>query len=152
MHIPVLLCGLICGWKFGMLCGLIGPVLSNLVTGMPAVMALPAMTAELTVYGLVTGLMIMLVRTKHTYIDIYAALLVAMVAGRIAAGIMRALTISLFVAGDATDFTVAMWVTSYFVRSLPGIITHLIIIPAIMLALYRARLIPKRYLKSNKYN
>lgn len=25
MHIPVLLCGLICGWQYGLVCGLIGP-------------------------------------------------------------------------------------------------------------------------------
>lgn len=25
MHIPVLLCGLICGWPYGLLCGIAGP-------------------------------------------------------------------------------------------------------------------------------
>ena len=35
MHIPVLLCGLLCGWPFGAACGLIGPLLSSLLTGMP---------------------------------------------------------------------------------------------------------------------
>ena len=33
MHIPVLLCGLICGWQYGLLCGLAGPALSTLFTG-----------------------------------------------------------------------------------------------------------------------
>ena len=49
MHIPVLLCGLICGWPFGLACGLIGPLLSNLFTGMPPMAALPAMLVELAV-------------------------------------------------------------------------------------------------------
>ena len=30
MHIPVLLCGLICGPLFGLLCGIAGPCLSSL--------------------------------------------------------------------------------------------------------------------------
>ena len=35
MHIPVLLCGLVCGWSYGLLCGIAGPLLSSLITGMP---------------------------------------------------------------------------------------------------------------------
>ena len=35
MHIPVLLCGIVCGGGAGFLCGLIGPVLSSLLSGMP---------------------------------------------------------------------------------------------------------------------
>ncbi|HHU82346.1 MAG TPA: ECF transporter S component, partial [Firmicutes bacterium] len=53
MHIPVLLSGLICGWSFGLLCGLAGPLLSTLITGMPPVAYLPPMLVELAVYGLV---------------------------------------------------------------------------------------------------
>ncbi len=41
MHIPVLLCGLVCGWPYGLLCGLAGPLLSSLFTGMPAAAYLP---------------------------------------------------------------------------------------------------------------
>ena len=36
MHMPVLLCGLVCGWPFGLLCGAAGPVVSSLFTGMPS--------------------------------------------------------------------------------------------------------------------
>jgi thiamine transporter ThiT len=43
MHIPLLLCGLLCGWSYGLLCGLIGPALSTYVTGMPPVAYLPPM-------------------------------------------------------------------------------------------------------------
>ena len=42
MHIPVLLCGLLCGWPFGAACGLIGPLLSSLLTGMPPAFPTPA--------------------------------------------------------------------------------------------------------------
>ena len=35
MHIPVLLCGLACGWPYGLICGVLGPLLSGVLTGMP---------------------------------------------------------------------------------------------------------------------
>ncbi len=35
MHIPVILCGLICGPLFGLACGILTPLLSSLLTGMP---------------------------------------------------------------------------------------------------------------------
>ena len=63
MHIPVLLSGLICGWSFGLLCGLAGPLLSTLITGMPLVAHSPPMLVELAVYGLASG-SFALVRTK----------------------------------------------------------------------------------------
>lgn len=31
MHIPVLLCGLICGWKYGLLVGFITPLLRSFI-------------------------------------------------------------------------------------------------------------------------
>ena len=57
MHIPVLLCGLICGWQYGLLCGLAGPLLSSLLTQMPPMAILPAMMLEVAIYGAVCGIM-----------------------------------------------------------------------------------------------
>ena len=57
MHIPVFLCGLVCGWQFGLLCGLAGPALSSALCGMPPVSILPSMMIELAVYGLIAGSM-----------------------------------------------------------------------------------------------
>lgn len=139
MHIPVLLCGLICGWSFGLLCGLAGPLLSSLLTGMPPMAYLPSMLVELAAYGLVCGLMINLVHTKKLYADLYISLVVALIAGRIVAGVARAL---IFAAGR---YSMAAWITSYFVTSWPGLVIQLIFIPAIVAALMKARLIPERY-------
>ena len=58
MHIPVLLCGLICGWPFGFICGLLGPALSSLLTGMPPAAMLPSMMVECAVYGAVSGIVL----------------------------------------------------------------------------------------------
>ena len=62
MHLPVLLCGLICGWWPGAVCGLIGPILSSVLTGMPASAQLLHMVPELVTYGLFAGLLILQVR------------------------------------------------------------------------------------------
>ena len=46
MHIPVLICGMICGWPYGFICGLMGPLVSSALTGMPPIAILPAMMLE----------------------------------------------------------------------------------------------------------
>ena len=139
MHIPVILCGLICGWPFGLLCGLAGPALSTLFTGMPPVAYLPPMLVECAVYGLMAGLMMKVIRTGKIYVDLYASLIIAMLSGRIVAGLAKAL---IFAKGN---ITMGAWATSYFVTSLPGILIQIVLIPTIVFALMKARLIPLRY-------
>lgn len=139
MHIPVLLCGLICGWQYGLLCGIAGPLVSALITGMPPAAVLPGMLVECAAYGALTGLMMQLVHTKKVYPDLYISLLVAMLGGRIISGIAKALIFS------AGSYSMTAWVTGSFVTSLPGIIVHLVLIPSIVYALMKAKLIPARY-------
>ncbi len=139
MHIPVLLCGLICGAPLGLLCGLVGPLLSSLFTGMPPMAILPSMMVELAAYGLFTGLFMGLVRTKAILADLYISLVAAMIFGRVLAGIAKALIFS------AGKYSLTAWVTAHFVTSLPGIIIQLALVPALVFALQKARLISVRY-------
>ena len=138
MHIPVLLCGMLCGWPFGGLCGLLGPLLSSLITGMPPAAMLPGMMVECCVYGGVAGALMKYVKTGKLYTDLYISLIPAMLAGRVISGIAKALIF-------APDTTLAGWATVSFVTGLPGIAIQLILIPAIIFALQRAKLIPKKY-------
>jgi niacin transporter len=55
MHWPVLLGGLVYGWRAGLLLGLLAPGTSFLLSGMPAPHILPAMTVELAAYGFLAG-------------------------------------------------------------------------------------------------
>lgn len=142
MHIPVLLCGLICGWSFGLLCGITTPILSSMLIQMPIIAYLPGMIIELAAYGLIAGVMMKIVHTKRVYADLYISLGVAIVAGRIIAGISQAL---IFAAGN---YSMALWTTGYFVTAWPGILIQLALIPTIVFALERAKLIPPRYIKS----
>jgi len=140
MHIPILLAGLIVGPFYGFFAGLITPLFSSMTTGMPpAGIAVYRMMIELSVYGLVAGVVMRIVYTRRIVLDLYISLIIAMIAGRIVAGIAQA-----FVFFDGM-YLIGMWVASYFTTSLPGIILQLVIIPSIVIALERARLIPYRY-------
>ncbi len=57
MHWPVLLAGLVYGWRGGLLVGAASPLVSNLISGMPLPLIMPAMTLELAAYGFITGLL-----------------------------------------------------------------------------------------------
>ena len=89
--------------------------------------------------GLVSGLLMRFVRTGKLYADLYISLVGAMLVGRIIAGLARALIFS------AGGYSMAVWATSYFVTGLPGIAIQLLIIPPIVLALEKARIVPTRY-------
>ena len=139
MHIPVLLAGLVCGPLFGLIVGLAGPFLSNLFTSMPPMVLVPPMMIELGTYGLVAGLMIKLIHTRRLSVDLYISLLAAMLIGRIVAGIAQAVY---FYGGT---YAIGSWTTVYFVNSLPGLVIQLLLIPSLIIALEREKVIPLRY-------
>ena len=137
MHIPVLLCGLICGWPYGLVCGLLGPAISSL-TGMPPIAILPSMMVECGTYGAVTGLMMKFVRTKHPTLDLYISMVTAMLMGRVISGLARSLIFSPGTAPFA-------WVTTSLITGIPGICIQLAVMPVVVFALTKARLMPSRY-------
>ena len=56
MHIPVLLCGLIVGWQYGLAVGFFLPLVRSVLFGMPAMFPnAVSMAFELAAYGLVIG-------------------------------------------------------------------------------------------------
>ena len=140
MHIPVLLCGLVCGPVYGAFCGLAGPVISCLTTSMPSAVQLIYFLPELAAYGLLSGLLYRLIHTNRGLLDLYLALVPAMVLGRVIGGAAQAL----FYLASAREWSVGVWAGAYFARSLPGIVLHLIAVPALVTVLERARLIPRR--------
>lgn len=138
MHIPVLLCGLVCGWQYGLMCGVLGPLVSSVLTGMPPAAILPSMMVECGVYGCTAGLMMEYIRTGRTCADLYLSLPTAMLVGRLLGGISKVL---IFAPGTGLK----AWAVASFITGLPGILVQLIFIPAIVAALMRSGLIPYRY-------
>lgn len=142
MHIPVLVCGLVAGAVPGLAAGLLAPVLSSLLTGMPAAAILPSMACELMIYGLLAGLLSAHLRTGRLALDLYLSLVVTMLVGRVAGGVLQALIFS------AGSYSLAAWASGYFVVGLPGIVLQLVVVVPIVAALERAGLVPARYPRS----
>jgi len=135
MHIPVLIAGYVVGPIFGLATGLLTPLLSHLLFHMPPAPVLPSMLCELAMYGFASGLFTILIKTKNTVVKVYAVLILSMLAGRVTYGILNAL---IFKAGS---YSLAAWIGAAFTTALPGIIIQLVLIPAVILALYKAKLI-----------
>ena len=126
---------------FRSFCGVAGPLLSCLTTGMPSAARLLYMAPELCAYGLFCGLLLRFIRTGRTTADLYLTLVPAMVLGRVVGGAARAM----FALYNAESYSLALWVGAYVVETLPGAILQLVFLPALVLVLTRAKLIPARY-------
>ena len=134
MHVPVMLCGLVCGWKYGAAVGLCLPFLRSAVFGMPPLYPNAVwMSAELAAYGLVIGLVYLCFKKKNTA-AVLISLVCAQLAGRVTWGVAKA---ALLGAGGKA-FTVSMFVAGGFVDALPGIILQLVLIPTVMALLGRS--------------
>ena len=134
MHIPVLLCGFICGPVFGAIVGFIAPLLRFVIFGMPPFPMCVPMAFELCTYGLVSGLVWK--AGRKTTAHIYRALLVAMIAGRIVWGIVTAILLGM----GESPFTWAAFWAGGFANAVPGIVLQLILIPLLVFALRKAKL------------
>lgn len=138
MHLPVFLCGLICSWKYGLILGFVMPLMRSAIFHMP--MMYPnavAMAFELAIYGFVAGYLYGKSKYKCTK-ALYKSILSAMIAGRVVWGVVE--VILLGVNGEL--FTLSAFISGAFAKAIPGIIIQLILIPAIMVALGRAKLVP----------
>ena len=67
MHIPVLLCGFICGGPWGIAVGFIAPLLRSLTLGMPPMFPTAVcMAFELAAYGAVSGFLYKMLPKKKS--------------------------------------------------------------------------------------
>jgi len=135
MHIPVLIAGFACGPVIGFVVGLAAPMLSLLIHGAPALMQAGfAMSLELATYGLIAGLLYSQLPRKTG--NIYVSLITAMIVGRIVWGAsMIALS-----SRDGLRFTYQMFMTYTFIDAMPAILFHIVLIPAVVIALEKANL------------
>ena len=133
MHIPVLLCGFICGPAWAAVVGAVAPLLRFALFGMPPLFPTGvAMCVELATYGAVSGLLYSLLPRKP--LNVYVSLIAAMLAGRVVWGIVRVVLSG--VSGSA--FTWAAFMAGAFINAVPGIIVHILLIPVLVMALRKA--------------
>jgi thiamine transporter ThiT len=137
MHIPVLLCGFVCGAPYGLIVGLIAPLLRNVIFHAPPLFPMGlSMAFELAVYGLTAGLLYKALPKKIPYI--YVSLILSMLIGRIVWG--ASMFVISFVSVEV-NFGVSAFLAGAFTTAVPGIILHIILIPVIVMALKKAKLI-----------
>ena len=137
MHLPVLLCGFLCGGPWGAVVGLIAPLMRSAILGMPPPFPTAvAMAFELATYGFLSGFLFSKLPKKNLT-SIYVSLLSAMVGGRLVWGAVTALLLAF----GTSPFTLqAFWVGAV-TSAIPGIILQLVAIPAIVLSLQKSNLI-----------
>ena len=139
MHIPVLLCGFLCGWQWGMIVGFTAPLFRSLTLGMPPLFPVAiCMTAELAAYGLVSGLMHKYLPKKKPFI--YLSLLIAMIAGRLVWGAAMFTVLSI----DGGAFTLSAFFAGAITNAVPGIIVQLVIIPVAVMMLDNPKILKLR--------
>lgn len=135
MHIPVLLAGFLCGPWWALVVGLIAPLLRHLLFSMPPLMVAIPMCFELATYGLISGLLYKVLPKKTGYI--YVSLVAAMAGGRVIWGIAKVITAGI----TSSAFPWSAFISGAITTAVPGIILHIILIPVLVLALRKAKII-----------
>lgn len=146
MHIPVFLCGLICGWKYGLLIGFITPLLRSVLFGVPILFpSAVSMAFELMTYGFVIGFLYEHSKWK-CIVALYRSMITAMLCGRVVWGIVQ-----IFLLGFGTNgFTMKMFWATAFLNAIPGIVIQLILVPAVMIALKRTGLVSLKHFRKRE--
>lgn len=143
MHLPVLICGLVCGWKWGAAVGFVLPILRSMLFQMPPL--LPTMRTggalcmafELMTYGLVAGLLYGWLK-KYRW-GLIVSLLGAMLAGRIVWALASMVIYRIFA---DFPFTFQLFLAGGFLSAWPGMILQIILVPLLVRLLEKTRLIP----------
>ena len=132
LHQPAHLCGIVCGWPWGLAVGAVLPVLRSFLFGMPPLRPTAlAMAFEMAAYGAAAGVL-------YRRCNVYVSLVGAMIIGRLVWGVASWL---LYAAFMPNGFSLAMFWVGGFVNAWPGMVLQLIVVPLIVTALKKAKLI-----------
>ena len=136
MHIPILLCGFICGWPWGLAVGFIAPLFRSLTLGMPPLFPTAVcMALELAAYGAIAGLMHRILPKKKPYI--YCSLIIAMIIGRLVWGAAMFVCMGI----KSGSFTISAFLSGAILNAVPGIIVQIVLIPLLVMVLDNPKII-----------
>ncbi len=139
MHIPVILCGFICGGPWGLAVGFVAPLLRSFILGMPPMYPTAfAMACELAAYGLMSGVLYRAFPKKKGYI--YCSLIVSMIIGRLAWGAVQFVCMGL----DSSKFSLAAFWAGAVTNALPGIVLQIVLIPVVVMLLEKTKITGKK--------
>ncbi|MEL7606322.1 MAG: ECF transporter S component [Sedimentibacter saalensis] len=127
MHIPVLIGGFLLSPSLALSLGIITPLVSSVLTGMPVLFPMAViMMFELGTYALTASLLSGKMKMK-----IIPSLIGAMAAGRIAAGLTVAALVALF----GVKMNPVLYIKGAVITGIPGIIIQLLFVPSIVYVL-----------------
>lgn len=133
MHIPVLISGFFLDWPFALAVGMLTPLLSSTITGMPPVFpAMVFMIFELATYGVIVSLFYRKLE-KNTYVSLISS----MICGRLVSGFVVWILGTFFAAQLPGPI---LFIKGAIVKGIPGIIIQLILIPIIIMAIEKSNL------------
>lgn len=139
MHIPIILCGFICGAPWGLVVGFVAPLIRSLTLGMPPLYPVAfAMAFELAAYGFISGILYRIFPKKNGYI--YCSLIISMVIGRLVWGAVQFVCMGL----DASKFGFSAFWAGAVTNAIPGIILQIILIPVVVMLLEKVKSTNKR--------
>ena len=128
MHFPVLLCGFLCGWQWGIAVGFAAPLLRSVLFGMPVMYPMAVcMALELATYAAVAGMLFRVFPQKRRFL--YVSLIISMILGRLVWGLARFLCAGL----DISTFGLSAFWTGAVAMSVPGILLQLLIVPVLVI-------------------
>lgn len=138
MHIPVILCGFICGAPWGLVVGATAPLLRSFVLGMPPLFPTAvSMAFELAAYGALSGFLYRLLPKKK--INIYVSLVLSMVVGRLLWGMVQFCLMGF----DLEKFPLSAFFSGSVVNAIPGIILQILLIPVVIVILEKSKISEK---------
>lgn len=130
MHIPVILCGYVCGAPWGIIVGFVAPLMRSVTLGMPPLFPTAfAMAFELAAYGFISGLLYR--KLPKNKVNIYVSLVTSMIVGRLVWGVVQLCCVGF----DVSKFSLTAFWTGAIVNAIPGIIIQLALIPVIIIVL-----------------
>ena len=139
MHIPVIICGFVCGWHYGLAVGFTAPILRSIILGMPPMFPTAlCMAFELAAYGLLCGLLYKILPKKKAYI--YVSLVASMILGRLVWG--AAMFVCLGLSGGA--FTLGAFWAGAVANALPGIVAQIILVPIVVMLLQKIKVLKEQ--------
>ncbi len=129
MHIFALIAGLAFGWRAGLLVGLLTPLASYTVSGLPPLQILPQLVVELSAYGLLTGIL-----RQKLGLRVIWSLLGAMIGGRLSLSL--AVLVIYLISGEiygpmGVEINPLFSVWSAIKQGGPGIALQLVLVPVI---------------------
>lgn len=125
MHLAVIFIGLFFGKGIGLVCGLVSPVVSYYLTGMPLLIKVPLMTVELAAYGYFAGVL------SNKSVPTLLKVFIVQLAGRLAKTV--AILLLMYVFNTNAGSPMGVWTSA--ISGLPGIVLQLTLLPLVLFKL-----------------